>query len=218
MVVGTRTSGRRARAQTFATLDGREMRVCEYEASLAFEPQDGKGENKEDGVADIGKEWPTLVAVKITHFVDGAVALAVRVSHALADAATLAFFVRDWAAEHRARLVGTTRLQELMSVFAPGMLDAAAAGDVDATEPDTGLVEVARELPVHRYDAWISDGNGCPPFLRGVVGMPKEIVQQDETAAEEIEECGTPLPWAECENMAEEQEYYVLHFGAEKMR
>ena len=98
--------------------------------------------------------------VQLTAFACGSCVLAIKMAHPLADAQALMCFMHDWAAKNRAMLASTLLLS-LSPVFDPSLVDQAAAGDIDAPEPDQSLVQEARRLPLHPFDWWTS-AEGCP--------------------------------------------------------
>ena len=89
--------------------------------------------------------------IHITKFACGGMAIAVKLVQTLADAQTLALFMHDWAATHRALQNGIPT-PVLEPIFDSQFLDRAAAGDIDGAEPDSELMEQARKLPIERYD------------------------------------------------------------------
>lgn len=93
------------------------------------------------------------VKVRVTTLLCGALAIAVKMAHPLADAQTLIQFIKGWGEMHRAMLHGTA-LPTLTVVFEPGMLDARASGDIDGSKPDPALIDESFSLPLPRYDWW----------------------------------------------------------------
>ncbi|EJD38251.1 hypothetical protein AURDEDRAFT_154155 [Auricularia subglabra TFB-10046 SS5] len=119
--------------------------------------------------------------VQLTTFACGALAVAVKMAHPVADAQALITFARDWAAVNRAMVAGAPA-PVLEPVFDPQRLDAAAAGDIDADAPDPDVVRKARALPLHRYDWWAGDASAVPAEL---------------ATSARLEPPGRALPWAE---------------------
>ncbi len=104
------------------------------------------------------------LAAQITRFEDG-VALAIKVSHALADAHTGIGILRDWVSLYNALRAGKL-LPQLKGTWAP-TINAAAAGDIDADAPDPHLVEEARTLPGLRLDVTrAAPGSSPMPFFK----------------------------------------------------
>ena len=127
--------------------------------------------------------------VQLTTFQDGGVAIAVGIVHSLADAVTLLTFVKDWAATNLA--LSTSRsVPILQPLFDPSLVDAAAAGDIDAESPDPSILKVAADLPVHRFDFWASGG----PFTPGWALSSTQIPQELASISEDIQ-LGKPMPF-----------------------
>ncbi|KAI1792739.1 transferase family-domain-containing protein [Ganoderma leucocontextum] len=123
------------------------------------------------------------VSVQLTTFACGGVGIAVRITHAIADATALFQFIKDWNATHRAMLAGQPP-PRLSPIFDPRLIDNAAAGDLTSSKPDPELLQIYNSLPQRRYDWWAS-GEGCPspmlpqtqvpPGLQGIdLGPPGE--------------------------------------------
>jgi hypothetical protein len=148
---------------------------------------------------------PSLI-VQLTTFGCGGHAIALKMSHPLADAHCLSYFARDWAAVTRA-LIANEPTPALTPLFDPQRLDKAAAGDIDAASPDPAILARARSLPCHRFDWWIS-GDDCP-YPTNSTKVPEALKSQPHDPP------GTRLPWAEW-NLAASIKHCVLHFsGAE---
>ncbi|KAI0265285.1 hypothetical protein BC834DRAFT_805634, partial [Gloeopeniophorella convolvens] len=146
------------------------------------------------------------VQVQITTFADHGIAIAIRAAHPLADAQTLASFAENWGAKFR----GLSNNHPPLStpVFNPALFDAAAAGDIDASAPDSALVERSRALPFHRYDYW-THTPGNPPFMDRdpQVIIPQEVPADIVAGREE----GVALPWHEWDVSAPVR-HYIVHF------
>lgn len=99
--------------------------------------------------------------VQITTCACGMVAIGVKMAHPLTDAPTLARFTRDWAYTSRALLAGAP-FPVLSPVFDPQRLDRITTGGVDATQPDTEIVQRVRSLLMHHYDWWTSSDGTAP--------------------------------------------------------
>ncbi|KAJ7635195.1 transferase family-domain-containing protein [Roridomyces roridus] len=144
---------------------------------------------------------PCLV-VQVTTFHRGGTAVALKVSHPLADAQTLLTFVNDWAAVSRA-LLHNLPLPAMTPVFSPSAFDQAASGDIDASSPDPQLLQIAHELPIHRYDWWATtdglDIKQFPPHLASPSIQP-----------------GPSLPWHEWD-LTLPIRNYLLYFSADEI-
>jgi hypothetical protein len=101
------------------------------------------------------------VVIQLTTFDCGGVAIAVKIAHALADAQSMVQFVKDWARVNRS-VLARAPIPLLSPVFAPSLLDRAAAGDINAENPDTEFIEAARALPIRHFDPPPS-ADGHPP-------------------------------------------------------
>lgn len=112
------------------------------------------------------------VAVQMTRFRCGGFAVGVTATHCLADAACLLQFVHSWA--ERSRLLfdiepqdgppssrGRLAARRPEPVFDPGLLDR-HAGPAGGAGLDAARVELARSLPMHRFDWWAVDAPGYP--------------------------------------------------------
>lgn len=119
--------------------------------------------------------------------------LAAKIAHPLADITALAHFMRDWASVSRALLMEAS-IPVLSPVFDPLRLDASAAGDINANEPDPAIMKMGLDLPLHRYDWWASPAQPPSPF-------PADLPL-----------AGNPLPWAEWDIKAPVDQYTV-HFS-----
>jgi hypothetical protein len=134
---------------------------------------------------------PCMVA-QLTSFACGGFALAIGLTHPLADAQTLVNFARDWAAVHTAMTAEASRpLPELAPVFDPTLLDAHASGDIDAPSPNAAILAQASSLPAHRYDWWAS-GPGAPEWATA-----QTLAPVGEAFSAPHEKPGVPLPWHE---------------------
>ncbi|KAG5639091.1 hypothetical protein H0H81_007035 [Sphagnurus paluster] len=153
------------------------------------------GEDSETGLP--------CVAVQITILPDQGIAIAVKICHALADAQSLLQFTHDWASTNRAMFTGTP-LPALSPVFDPAALDRAAAGNIDAPHPDPAILELARDLPLHRYDTWAS-------AVGSTIMFPAAAAPQNTAPV------GPPPPWANWDPNAPVS-YYLLNFSAPEIK
>ncbi|KAJ7227339.1 transferase family-domain-containing protein [Mycena pura] len=150
---------------------------------------------------------PCLI-VQVTAFKCGGVVIALKVSHPLADAQTLALFVHDWAAINSA-LARNVLPPILARPFCPADLDRAALGDIDATAPDPEIIETAQELPIHRYDWWAS-ADGCPFGALESTNIPPHLTSLGDI------ELGPPIPWAEWDVEAPVSNF-LLYFSVDEI-
>ncbi|KAJ1337162.1 shikimate O-hydroxycinnamoyltransferase [Microdochium nivale] len=105
-----------------------------------------------------------VAKVTITTFPCGSLAVAAKVVHPLYDAESLVKFMHTWSAMHANMFNGAKHgISELR--LQPDLFMSYALGDINAPCPDPSITQVARELPLHRYDWWAS-ADGCPPSLR----------------------------------------------------
>ncbi|OBZ71132.1 Spermidine hydroxycinnamoyl transferase [Grifola frondosa] len=155
-----------------------------------------------------GRALP-CVMVQLTTFGCGGVGIAVKCAHAVADAQAMINFVKDWAAVNRALLCGAP-LPSLSPVFEPQLLDGAAAGNIDAVEPDPAFIRISRSLPMHKYDLWAS-AQGCPSFMVSETRIPPEV------DISSIGQLGKPLPWSEWD-VAAPIAHYLLYFSADEVQ
>ena len=150
------------------------------------------------------------IALQLTTFACGGLAIAIKMSHSLADAQSMIGFVRNWAAVNSA-LSDKQPLPFIDNVFNPSLLEKATAGDLNDTKPDPALVEVARKLPIHRYDRWELD-DACPAAFRPSMEVTKPKSQKWETLPSAL-----PIPWAEWQ-FSEPSLYYHLYFSRSEIQ
>jgi hypothetical protein len=147
--------------------------------------------------------------VQLTTFACGGISIAVKMAHPLADAQCMVQFVHDWAGINRALSANST-LPTISRPFDPSLLDRAASGDIDAPDPDPELIKCSRELPVRRFDWWLS-GDQCPwPTNAGHI--PPEIAAKGL-----VEPFGTPMPWNEWDVFAPVS-HCLIYFTAEELQ
>ncbi|ESK90463.1 transferase family protein [Moniliophthora roreri MCA 2997] len=133
--------------------------------------------------------------MQITSFECGAIAIAVKMAHVLADAQTLLTFMHDWATVHRGIANGEEVV--LTRPFEPQRLDAAAAGDIEGLGPDKDIMAQAESVPLHRYDWWASRTQECPPFMIESTEIPDAIKAHHDDI-----QFGKPLPWKQWDVLA----------------
>ena len=160
----------------------------------------------EDGSTYLGLP---AIALQITTFACGGLAIAIKMSHALADAQSMVGFVRNWAAVN----VALSEKQPppfIDNTFDPSLLERATAGDLNDTKPDPNLIKISRRLPVHRYDRWMLD-ESCPPAFRPSMEVTKPISQEKAPLS-----LALPIPWPEWQ-FSEPSLYYHLYFSASEI-
>ncbi|KAK3372609.1 transferase [Podospora didyma] len=144
---------------------------------------------------DITKIQP-LLAIQLTELACGGFILAAKAAHPIADIASLAHFVKNWAFISRSTLLaGCQTSHELQQdpgpvpepVFDPSLLDNLAAGDINSPLPDSDILPRAKEMPFHRYDWWAASKN-APSWATAV---PSAFQNQA------LEPAGDVMPWDE---------------------
>ena len=146
--------------------------------------------------------------VQLTTFGCGGLSISIKLAHPLADAQTMIGFAHDWAAINRALVTGEP-LPSSSAIFDPGRLDRAASGNIDASDPDSTLIEAACDLPQHRYDLWASS-DGCPAHMEQATKTPLGL--DINTIIR-----GNPLPWPEWDRSAPVS-HYLISFTADEVR
>ncbi|TVY14557.1 Hydroxycinnamoyltransferase 2 [Lachnellula arida] len=147
------------------------------------------------------------VVVQLTTFACGGTAVAIAITHSLADAQTLSQFSKDFSTVSRA-ILNSEPLPTLSPIFDPKRLDAFAAGDIDAETPDAALLEQARKLPCHRYDNYLHVLNQPWP-----VHSPPDFDTMSHLPLSPTD----PLPWDEYDANAPVS-HRVLHFSASEIQ
>lgn len=142
-----------------------------------------------------------VVIVKVTLLDCGSAAIAIKISHACADAHSVARFAQDWSAVSRALLAGTT-LPHLSPLFASDLVDA-TAGNIDAKKPDLGRTGQAKSLPCHRFDSWTS--------------LPDQVPHEFEHDPAAKMPTGDQMPLLEM-GMASQKSHYVLHYRCDQIQ
>lgn len=127
--------------------------------------------------------YKPVMAIQCTELACGGLVLAAKIAHPLADITALTRFVRDWADISRAMLADAP-LPLLNPLFEPSRLDACAAGNINANDPDPATMKDALALSLHRYDWRASPGN------------PPSVFPSDLPLA------GKPMPWFEWDTKA----------------
>lgn len=123
------------------------------------------------------------MTIQITQVACEGFALAVKIAHPLTDISSLVHFMRSYASNSRSQISGV--LQPMATpVFDTEQLDACAAGGINADGMDESLVGQARNLPLHRYDWWLSTADCSWP-----VKIP------DVFDSGSVIPTGEPMPW-----------------------
>lgn len=135
--------------------------------------------------------------VQITHFKDGS-ALALSVSHTLADASAIGQMLTDWATIHHSQASGKVEVPSRPFNYLD--VDGQAAGDLNTEAEDPALTELESEQDMFRYDAWAS---GQP--------VPEEVREADERLGKQR---GQPLPPGAFVFPEGAPSYYGLRFSA----
>ncbi|KAH6691273.1 transferase family-domain-containing protein [Plectosphaerella plurivora] len=152
------------------------------------------------------QDMPSML-VQVSLFEDGGFAVAIKMSHALADASALLTFMHRWAANCRS-LFGTGSEALDPPVFDPQLLDSKAAGTMDTQDP--ALVAAARSLPLHRFDWWATEAKGYPSFLAPTTENSRPSDPSLLEAAKN--EPSSEPPW-ETWNMMAPVTHAVIHFS-----
>lgn len=150
------------------------------------------------------------VLVQVSILEDGAFAIAIKMSHLLADASTLVLFVRHWAEAHRAFHEGSPTNGVDMPVFDPQRLDARASGDIESEKADENLVQIASSLPIHQFDWWATDAEGYPPFM---VPMTENSKPTDPLMLRKASETFGKIPPWKSWDFSQPVTHAVIHFS-----
>lgn len=155
------------------------------------------------------------VAVQVTRFACGGWAVGVMMSHCLADAVCLLWFVHAWAGRSRALLGGGgPEISTLPKpVFEPALLDQHAGLTGSSTEPDPDKVALARSLPMHRYDWWATDAPGYPAWATASSDATKP---RPEDQVDMRLSPSTFPPWPTWD-LAAPVEHVQIRFGADEV-
>lgn len=132
------------------------------------------------------------MSVQINTFTCGGYAVAVKMAHPLADAQALMVFMHQWAATSRAQ-DGQVAISLMGApVFDPSLLDSCAAGDIDGEAADKDLSDVARSLPMHRFDWWEDSVPGYLDVFKPTTVNSKPPAHQLSSA---VLSPSIPAPW-----------------------
>lgn len=163
------------------------------------------------------KTWEGLPAmiVQLTILDDNGFAVAVKLAHPLADATSLMTFMNHWTYNNRAHQSNSVSPPPPPSpVFDPQQIDAQAAGDIDASQPDQELVRKARTLPIHRFDWWATSAEGYPSFL--IQTSENSKPEDEQLLAEAMKEHSSVPPW-ETWNLLSSVTHAIVHFTPAQM-
>ncbi|KAK0712964.1 transferase family protein [Lasiosphaeria miniovina] len=145
-----------------------------------------------------------LLAIQITELACRGLVLSIKCAHPMVDIAALVCFVKDWASVSRARLVGKA-VPVLRPVFDPARVDALAAGDINAEQPDPDIIDRAMKLPMNRFDWW-APSEGCP--------WPSTVPSAFQ--GRDLPPAGSAMPWAEWDVHAPVSSY-IVHLSREQV-
>ncbi|KAF2757895.1 hypothetical protein EJ05DRAFT_464799 [Pseudovirgaria hyperparasitica] len=146
-----------------------------------------------------------VMVVQVTSLCDGVV-IGVKISHPLADAHTLALFVRDWSSTHAAMHNGLSPAPPT-AIFEPQLIDDAATKALHGSSKEE-ILSKALSAPMQRFDWW--DCAHAP--FRSVAMQPPEILR-DKPAAKTPIRKPDRTAWHEW-NRDAPVEHVVLHFSA----
>ncbi|KAF2494694.1 hypothetical protein BU16DRAFT_511229 [Lophium mytilinum] len=138
--------------------------------------------------------------IQLTTFECGALAIAVKMAHVLADAQTLNTFMKDWANLHRDPLFTPSPM------FSPSTLSYRASGNIDAPSPDPTLLATANSVSRTRYD-YYAPTPFAPSWAQSAMTPPPELANSTLAAP------GIPPPWELWDQSAPAKKV-VLHFTA----
>ncbi|RJE26341.1 transferase family [Aspergillus sclerotialis] len=145
------------------------------------------------------------IAIQATTLACGGYVLSVKAAHAIADAHSLIYFVKHWAAISRS-ILRNLPLPSPTPIFNPEMLDSLAAGDISSDAADQTIIQQTNRLPFHRYDWWIPS----PSMPSWGTSKP------DVFAEEEVVPAGNAIPWCEFD-MEAPISHYVVHLTKEQI-
>lgn len=147
--------------------------------------------------------------VQFTHLARGSTVIGVKVSHPLADANTLGFFMQEWSRTHAA-LISNMPIPVSAATFDPSLLDAAAIRAAKVTTEEE-LLEKALSVPAHRFDWWDQEG---AKFKSPAALIPEILNGRPETKVPLLK--GEKMPWHEWDN-SEKVEHVVLRFTGSQL-
>ena len=150
-----------------------------------------------------------LMVIKITSFVDGGLAIATRLVHAMGDLPSLMRFMHDWAATNQA-ITFHEAPSPMKPLFNPGLVDAASAGCSNGQLPDLELIHQSRLAPIHRFDWWASK-SGVPKCFARRTQIPNCLQHLRPNV-----HYGTPIPWHDWDIEAPVS-HHVLYFSKDEI-
>ncbi|KAJ5666879.1 transferase family protein [Penicillium macrosclerotiorum] len=154
---------------------------------------------------EAGRLLPVM-AIQVTVLGCGGFALAVKVSHPLADIHALIAFVKDWARISRWMLSGQDGPRPLLDpIFDPSQLDGMAIGDINASRPDPQVLTQSATFPLHRYDWWAAPAQ-CP----WVHEIPEPFRDQN------LAPVGKEMPWSDWDFDAP-MSHYLVHLNRQQV-
>lgn len=148
------------------------------------------------------------MAIQVTKLACGAFAIAARIAHPLADISSLVNFVKHWARISRETLTqgSIQNIDQPRPPFDPALLDAMAAGDINADESDARFVKEAENLPFHRYDWWAPNPDYLKPYKIPTVFKGEDILP-----------AGNPLHWDQWD-VKVPVSHYTVHLDREQVQ
>ena len=144
------------------------------------------------------------IAIQITTLACGGYVLSVRIAHALADAHSLVYFVKHWAAISRS-IVKDLPIPLQKPVFDAEMVDSLAAGDINVDTADNIIVRQTQRLPFNRYDWWIPSP-----------GTPSWGALKPDAFVDEVIPAGQTMPWHEVDADAPVS-HYAVHLNKQQV-
>ena len=148
--------------------------------------------------------------VQLTTFACGGRAVAIRIVHSLADLQAIATFVHHWTAVHHSLNNDTHCTDHTVPMFDPQALDRAAAGDINAAQPDEVLLKAAQSLPMEHWDRWASAAHCPAPFA-------DQHVVPSGVDPNRIARPGMTIQWDDWDVLTPNK-YLVLHFAADELQ
>lgn len=149
-------------------------------------PQDELLPSSELAFASSLGRWEGLpgASVQVTTFACGGFAVGIRITHCLSDAVCLVQFAKNWAQRARASSSecggqeghSSSDAGPPRALFDPNLLDRHA--DLHGEQADAEKVQLARSLPMHRYDWWKTDAPGYPSWATASSEATKPTQEQ----------------------------------------
>ncbi|KFY47440.1 hypothetical protein V496_10675 [Pseudogymnoascus sp. VKM F-4515 (FW-2607)] len=153
------------------------------------------------------------MSVQTTEFACGGYAIAVKMAHPLADAQSLMVFMHQWATACN----GFAKSPMGPPIFNPGQLDSHAVGDIDRDVADPSFVDLARLLPLHRFDWWNDAKDPAfPSFLNPTSQNSKPPPPSENSKSLLPFSPSTPAPWSTWD-FSRPVSQAILHFTEEQL-